>query len=166
MSPSKQHERDNKNLGAILELLMPMAGIDFEPGGSVTFKRQDLDRGLEPDECYWISNCVYMRQKDEFDAEHDPPPDLVVEVEYSHTVMNRLAILAALRVPEVWRYAARHKLEILILQPHGSYSRSASSPALPWLPSSAVADFMALARTATRPQLLVHLQNWVTQHRP
>ncbi len=34
----------------------------------------------------------------------DPPPDLVVEVDITHTDINKLALYARLGVPELWRF--------------------------------------------------------------
>jgi Uma2 family endonuclease len=42
--------------------------------------------------------------KDEFDLESDPPPDIAVEIDVTTDSIKKLAIYAALRVPEVWRY--------------------------------------------------------------
>jgi len=44
-----------------------------------------------------------MRNKKELDLTKDPPPDLVLEVDYTSSV-DRQIIYAALGVPELWRY--------------------------------------------------------------
>jgi Uma2 family endonuclease len=45
-----------------------------------------------------------MRSRTETNLGEDPPPDLVIEVEVSRSVLDRLGIYAALGVPEVWRH--------------------------------------------------------------
>jgi len=45
-----------------------------------------------------------VRGKPEIDLTIDPPPDLVVEVERTHSAINKLELLAAIGVPELWRY--------------------------------------------------------------
>ena len=45
-----------------------------------------------------------MRSKEEIDLNQDPPPDLVLEVEYSKSALNKLQLYAAIGVPEFWRY--------------------------------------------------------------
>ena len=70
----------------------------------MTFKRRKRRRGLEPDECYWIQSEPMVRGKDKIDLRRDPPPDLVIEVDWTHSSLDRLAIFAALLVPEVWRF--------------------------------------------------------------
>ena len=41
-----------------------------------TFRREDLEKGLEPDQCYYITNEPKIRGKLELDLSVDPPPDL------------------------------------------------------------------------------------------
>lgn len=43
-----------------------------------------------------------MSQRVEVDLARDPPPDLALEVVVSHGDVNKMAIYAALGVPEVW----------------------------------------------------------------
>src|SRR5262245_50322687 len=56
MSPSPSHESFKKLLGRLIETLTCELGIAIRSGGSTTFKRKDLLRGLEPDECYWVAH--------------------------------------------------------------------------------------------------------------
>ena len=37
-------------------------------------------------------------------SNHRPPPDLVIEIEMSRSAINKLALLASIGIPEVWRY--------------------------------------------------------------
>ncbi len=66
-----------------------------------------MEKGLEPDECFYIQHELQMRDKDEVDLKQDPPPDLVVEVDITHHPIDRAAIYAMLGVPEIWRYDGR-----------------------------------------------------------
>src|SRR4051812_12883176 len=72
MSPSQEHENIKEILSFVLEQLLICADRDFYPAGSMTFKREDLERGVEPDLCYWLQ--VYPS-----DRATTAPPDLVVE---------------------------------------------------------------------------------------
>lgn len=60
-------------------------------------------KGLEADECYWIQNESQMRGKKEFDLDVDPPPDLALEIDITHSSLDRMAIYAGLKILEVWR---------------------------------------------------------------
>ena len=46
-----------------------------------------------------------VRNKDRIDFRIDPPPDLVLEIDISHSSLDRMGIYGILGVPEVWRYS-------------------------------------------------------------
>lgn len=75
--------------------------------GSTTWKRRELGKGCEADECYYILNHPRVRSRLEIDLSVDPPPDLVIETEVSRSPIGRMRIYAALGVPEIWRWAKR-----------------------------------------------------------
>lgn len=49
--------------------------------GSRTWNREDLARGLEPDQCYYIQNEVLVRKVEQIDLNQFPPPDLAIEID-------------------------------------------------------------------------------------
>lgn len=104
MSPSMAHELDKSLLGRLVERYSEEMGIDIATTASTTFKRKDLKRGFEADESYYIQNERAVRGKREIDLAIDPPPDLVIEIEMTRSAINKLALLASIGVPEVWRY--------------------------------------------------------------
>ena len=90
MTTSRVHEIYKTRLGRIIETLCEEFNLPMEPAGNMTFKRQDLDRGLEPDQCYWIAHEAQVRGKLEWDPMSDPPPDLVIEIEISRGTQDRM----------------------------------------------------------------------------
>jgi Uma2 family endonuclease len=116
MPTSREHEIYLCLLGLLISVLAEELGRRLSLGGQVTLERQDLDRGLEPDACFWLAK--------------DPPPDLYVEIEISRTLVHRLPVLAALGVPEVWRVDGRN-LRIGLLQADGEYQWVEQSPTFP-----------------------------------
>ena len=104
MSPSRAHESDKSMLGRLIERFAEAKSIDICSSASTTFKRSDLARGFEADESYYICHEENVRAKREIDLLIDPPPDLVIEIEVSRSAINKLALFAAIGVPEVWRY--------------------------------------------------------------
>jgi len=141
MSPSRKHERVSHLIGLMIHEWTVLHDIGLESGGNTTFRREDLDRGLEPDHCYWIANEAKVRGKDEIDLSVDPPPDLALEVDVSHASVQKLPIYNALGVPEVWRW--RHAmLEVLTLDNDGQYTPQKGSKALPRFPLRLVEDFL------------------------
>src|SRR5262249_44955535 len=133
MTPSYRHEHYKMLLGRLLETWTEEHDIPIRSGGSTTFHREDVDRGLEPDQCYYIQHEYAVRGKEEIDLASDPPPDLAIEVDITSSVLNRLAIYAALGVPEVWRYNGI-RLEVYRLGTDRTYVRSDQSLTFPSLP--------------------------------
>jgi Uma2 family endonuclease len=55
LSPSRLHETVKGLLGLLLAMAFLERRIPFRSAGSTTFRRRLLDRGLEPDDCYFLS---------------------------------------------------------------------------------------------------------------
>jgi Uma2 family endonuclease len=146
--PSFAHDSDAYLLGRMVDALTEELDVDVTGGDTTTHKRQDLEKGAEPDKCYWLrDNARRVRGKRQLDLKTDPVPDLVIEVDVTATSLDRLKIFAALGVPEVWRSAGR-TLQFLHLQANGTYRPRATSRNFPSLPVSAIARFLKQGRTA------------------
>jgi Uma2 family endonuclease len=104
MSPLMPHERSKRLLEKLIDIVLEELDIPAVSVGSMTCKREDLDRGSEPDSGYYIQNEPLIRHRETVNLEEDPPPDLVLEVEYSRSAVNKLKLYAAMGVPEFWRY--------------------------------------------------------------
>lgn len=83
MSPSRWHEFASRFLGRMIAMLAFELQIPIATGGSTTFQRIDVKRGLEPDECFWIAHESAVRGKRDIDLAVDPPPDLAIEIDIS-----------------------------------------------------------------------------------
>jgi Uma2 family endonuclease len=129
MSPTQDHERVKALIRQMIETTTEELGIARMSCGSTTFKDQLLDCGLEPDECYYIQHESDVRGRTVKLGE-DPPPDLVIEVDITTSVIDRFPIYADLGFPEIWQYVAG---EIVIhhLQKNGQYATAEHSLALP-----------------------------------
>jgi Uma2 family endonuclease len=141
MAPSMSHGCYGYLSARAVDILAEEMAIPILPGGSVTLKSQAVDRGIEPDNCYWIASELQVRDKTEIDLDLDPPPDLFVEIEITHSFLDRLEIAAKLNVAEVWRFDAS-VLKVLILQPDGTYSESDRSKSFPGFPVKDIAPFL------------------------
>jgi Uma2 family endonuclease len=104
MTPLMPHEHNNRLLEHLVFVLAEVLNLNIKSIGSTTCKRPDLLRGVEPDSAFYLQNEPVMRQKRHLDLMQDPPPDLVIEVDYTSASIERLPIYLALGVPEVWRY--------------------------------------------------------------
>jgi Uma2 family endonuclease len=132
MVTGRMHEQFKAFLARLIEMITFELDIPICSGGSMTFQRADLQKGFEPDECWWIAHEREVRNKAELDFTVDPPPDLAMEVEISRSLVGRMGILAAFGIPEVWRFNGR-ELRFCLLQPDGSYADSPTSQCFPFL---------------------------------
>lgn len=150
--PTPEHEVDKELLGDVVKILLDELEIDCECFGSTTFKAENMDSGIEPDQCFYIiENHARMRGKRRIDLSLDPPPDLAIEVDV--TSKTQLDAYANLGVPELWRYE-KNQLRIDRLQ-EGGYRQVTTSPTFPRLPiPDLVADVLAQSREMGRSPAL------------
>jgi Uma2 family endonuclease len=128
--PTPEHEVDKELLGDLVKILLDELEIDCECFGSTTFKGENMESGIEPDQCFYIKNHATMRGKRRIDLTIDPPPDLAIEVDV--TSKTQLDAYANLGVPELWRYE-KNQLTIYQLQ-EGNYQQVTTSLTFPKLP--------------------------------
>src|SRR5262249_14198874 len=160
---SAEHEASKHALALLVDVLAEELDINVYGFGSTTFRREDLNRGFEPDACFYIQQGERVRGKKKLDLTVDPPPDLVVEVDITSPSLNRMAIYAALGVPEVWRYdGARVTITCL----DGSvYVVSEESVALPRVSSRQLSQWMEDSQILQRTLWLRRIRTWVRKHR-
>jgi len=106
--PSARHEKPNRILASLVEVLAEEMGLNIESLGSTTLKRPDLLKGFEPDSCFYIQHADTIRESEEIDLTVDPPPDLVIEIDITSPSLDKLPLYSAIGVPEVWRYDGTH----------------------------------------------------------
>jgi Uma2 family endonuclease len=161
MAPLPEHEKSKEIISDFVKVLLEELNIDCECFGSTTFKRQDILKGVEPDQCFYIQNEATMRGKDKLDLTVDPPPDLVIEIDITSDSRTRFSIYEALGVPELWRYNGL--LQINLLQ-NGKYVESNYSQNFPELPIlEVIPQFVAQSKTAGRSPTLRAFKTWVRE---
>ncbi|MGE3808030.1 MAG: Uma2 family endonuclease [Gemmataceae bacterium] len=128
--------------------------------GSMTFKRRRKCRGLEPDECYWIQSVPAVRGKQTIDLKIDPPPDLVVEIEWTRSALDRLSIYAAMGVPEVWQYDGQ-QLRVKLLGQDGKYVPASAGRTFPFLPLVALEEALNKRTSLGEIELVREFRAWV-----
>jgi Uma2 family endonuclease len=163
MTLSPEHECYKKLLGRLIEALTEELGLPLASFGSMTCKRRRRQRGLEPDESYWIASEPLVHGKVTIDLRVDPPPDLAVEIDITHSSLDRMAVYAALGVREVWRFDGK-VLSFQVLQAIGKYTSSQTSCAFPRLTVADISQFLALRGQMDENALLRQFRAWVRQH--
>jgi Uma2 family endonuclease len=159
MAPLDPHEAYKKLLGRLVEAATEELNIEIRSLGSRTCSREDMARGLEPDQCYYIQHELAVRGKKQLDLNQDPPPDLVIEIDITNSSMNRISLYEALQVPEVWRYDGS-QLTVYCLE-NKKYQITDRSEALPQLTPSQLVRFLKLAETMGETSLIRSFREWV-----
>lgn len=159
MSPSRLHERVKTVLGRIIENYGDALDLTVEGGGSMTFKRKDLRKGLEPDECYWIAHAPDVIQKGEIDLKVDPPPDLVIEIDVSRPLVLRQPIYAAMGVPEFWTYNGSRVIPLHLVG--RQYQPAERSLSFPDLPMNVVNQIVDVAMTQGQSAAMKAFRAWL-----
>jgi Uma2 family endonuclease len=162
MSPSMPHEGFSKRLSRIVETVAEELEIPIRPVRSMTLSREDLDRGLEPDESYYIANVGRIGNRMELDLEVDPPPGLAIEVEITSRILDKLEIYAKLGVPELWRFDGE-TLTVLVLQSDGAYASSTRSASFPFLAMGEVIRFLLDPEMSDESRWIRSFRRWVRE---
>jgi Uma2 family endonuclease len=160
MSPLPKHEWAKRRIGRLLEMATLEWGIPISSLGSTTWKRRDLLKGLEADECYYIQHEAQIRSRDDLDLANDPPPDIAVEIDITSVSINRQKIYASLGINELWRHDGRH-LQFLKLGLDGNYHPIDRSDALPRLSPADIERFLAMFGTLDENSVLRKFQDWL-----
>ncbi len=163
MPISSRHERLKHFLRRLLEALSEELAIVIAGFGSMTCKRKRKRKGVEPDECYYVQHAAQVAGKDDVDLRTDPAPDLALEIDVTHSSLDRMSIYAALRVLEVWRYDGS-TLTFHVLGADGTYAVAAVSTVCPRLTPQDLAPFLALRTRQDENAVVAQFRAWVRQH--
>src|SRR5215210_7276641 len=159
MSPSPEHEKFNRRIAQLVLVVAEEMEVEAEDLGSTTFRRRDLERGFEPDSCFYIQNEEQVRGKNRIDLTVDPPPDLVIEIDITSPSFSKLPIYAQMGVPEVWRYDG-DRMVVLVLE-GSDYVAANESLVLPPVTSNALTDLVEKSKTTRRTIWMERARRWV-----
>lgn len=159
--PLAPHETYKKLIGRLIEAATEELDLEIRSLGSLTCAREDLESGLEPDQCYYIQHESQVRGLNQIDLTQSPPPDLAVEIDITSSSLNRFAIYQSLGVPEIWRYDGS-QLEIYRLNA-GVYTCQLNSQALPLLTATDISQFLDASRTMGENALVKQFRQWIRQ---
>jgi Uma2 family endonuclease len=163
MTLSHEHESYGRFLGRLAVTLTEELGLLIKEGGSTTLRRRRKQRGLEPDNCYWVAREPLVRGKLHIDLRIDPAPDLAIEVDIAHGSLDRMAIYAALGIPEVWRFDGT-KLSFHQLGADGHYALISYSLSFSQVTPADVASFLPLRQQMDENAVIAKFRIWVRQH--
>ncbi len=119
-------------------------------------------RCTEPDRCYYIQNEALVRGRT-VDLEKDPPPDLVIEVDITHTDIDKNSLYAVMGVPEFWRYDGKTLSIFQLIQ--RQYEEVEVSPTFPWVPKAIFYRYLDQCKQDGEIPALNDLRSWLQTHK-
>lgn len=164
VTPSYGHESSKTILGGFVAILCRALQIPRKDAGSTTMKKEEWNRGLEPDECFFIGekSVAAMHGKDEFDADRDPPPDLVVEIDVTASSDDRIEMYRRMGVAEVWR-DKNEVVTFLGLTKDGRYQHIKRSRQFPFLTSDELTRFVTMRHELNDTEVELRFEAWVKE---
>ncbi|MBW4627019.1 MAG: Uma2 family endonuclease [Brasilonema octagenarum HA4186-MV1] len=159
MTPLPEHERYGWTFGRLIIILCEELGLEILGLKSTTWRSKPKAAGKEADECFYIQNEAVMRGRIKIDLTVDPPPDLALEIDITHSAIDKMAVYAELKVPEVWRFA-NGQLTIHILTEVG-YIESETSLAFGSFPVKEFVQFIQLDSQKGENARMKEFRSWV-----
>ncbi len=158
LAPLYEHESSKVTLGDLVKVLLEELDVNYAAAGSTTLKRQDLGKGAEPDDSFYIESCEQVLGKKKIDLNIDPPPDLAIEIDL--TSKTQIGIYEALGVPELWRFDSG-QLRIDVLR-DGKYVQVKKSRIFPdWPVAELARTYIGKAIAAGQGVATKELRKWV-----
>ncbi|NEP00188.1 MAG: Uma2 family endonuclease [Symploca sp. SIO2E9] len=159
MTPLMSHENSNRFIEGLVVVLCEELGLEIKRTGSLTLTREDLERSAEPDSSYYIQNEALVRGKEKINLAFEPPPDLVLEVEYSKPKIDKFRLYASMGIPEFWRYNGS-LLRIYKLE-SGEYIEINYSPTFIPVPVTEIPKFITESRKVGEITCTRNFRNWI-----
>ena len=154
--PLEIHEFSGRLIERFITTLVELMGLRIKTMGSTTMKYPKLRKGAEPDNAYYIQNQPLVKGRD-VDFSQDPPPDLVVEIDITHTDIEKNAFYSSLGVPEFWRFDG--KVWRIYQLCDRVYAEVEASPTLPKVPKERLYAFLKEARE-DETEAVISLRSW------
>ena len=161
MSNSSEHEETKDSIVYLIYMFTEEFQINARSLGSSTYQREDIERGFEPDSCFYFENEPKIRGVKRLDMTVHPAPDLIVEVDITSLSTNRQSIFAAFGVPEIWRFDGE-KMHILKLV-GDKYEQVSGSLALPLVTDEKLTEFVKSSETLSRLEWISNVRNWAKE---
>ncbi len=158
MSVSPEHEYYNRIIASLIDALAEQFEKNWLALGSTTYTKDDIEKGFEPDSCFYFENEPKMRGVKRLDMSVQPAPDLIVEVDITSLSTFRQHIYAAFGVPEIWRFDGE-RVEILKLE-NNKYISIENSLSLPKVSPAVLTDFVKESQTLSRLEWIGKVRDW------
>ncbi len=132
--------------------------IELEGRRSATFRSEILEKGVEPDECYYIQSAKKVAGK-MLPTNAFPVPDIAVEVDITTESLDKFPIYAALKVAELWIFNGK---DLSFYELEGEkYHQITHSRALPELSADDLVKFLEISRKKGQTAALKSFRAWL-----
>lgn len=155
----EEHERYARLIERLIQVLVVEMGMKMKTMGSTRLDREDLLKSAEPDNGYYIQNYALVADRP-VNLKVDPAPDLVVEVDITHTDLNKNTLYASMGVPEFWRFNGRVWRILQLVE--GAYVECDRSPTFPNVEKTDLYQFLEAAFT-DEIAAEIDFRQWVRQ---
>ncbi len=157
--PLESHERSARLIELFIRVLIVEMGMMVKTMGSTTLDREDMLKSAEPDNGYYIQNYEQVADRT-VNLNVDPAPDLVVEVDITHTDLNKNILYAGIGVPEFWRFNGR--VWTIFKLADNAYVECDRSPTFPTIEKAKLYEFLEAAfRNEVAAE--INLRQWVRE---
>jgi len=158
MSVSSEHEAVKDSIVYLINILTEEFQINARSLGSTTYLKDDIEKGFEPDSCFYFENEERIRGVKRLDMSVHPAPDLIIEVDITSLSTFRQHIFARFGVPEIWRFDGG-QIEILKLE-NGKYVPIENSLALPLVTPEKLTEFIKGSQNLSRLEWIGKVRDW------
>jgi len=159
MPITPEHEYYNRIIAALVDVLAEVFEIDWLCLGSTTYQHENIERGFEPDSCFYFEpKTMQMRGVKRLDMTIHPAPDLIIEIDITSLSSSRENIFAAFGVPEIWRFDGT-KIQFLKLE-NGKYEIISNSLAFPLVTTEPLEEFIKASETLSRLEWVQKVRDW------
>jgi Uma2 family endonuclease len=163
LTESRKHGWYAECLGLFVAELARGLKLIIETAGSATFRRRAKKGGVEGDKTFYFGeHARQMKGSRDIDLNVQPPPDLAIEVEVSHSAEDAVITWGRLGVAEVWRFdPIVMECSFWSRRVDGTYERIERSLAFPMLSPDDVVAQMRLADELGFGEWHSRLVRWV-----
>jgi Uma2 family endonuclease len=158
MSVSSEHEAVKDSIVYLINILTEEFQINARSLGSTTYLKDDIEKGFEPDSCFYFENEERIRSVKRLDMNVHPAPDLIIEVDLTSLSTFRQHIFARFGVPEIWRFDGK-QIEILKLE-NGKCVAVKNSLTLPPVTPEKLTEFIKESQTLSRLEWIGKVRDW------
>jgi Uma2 family endonuclease len=162
MTPLFEHENPKIQFDRLIFALVEELDLEIKSAGSTTLKLPLAKRGIEPDNCYYIQNEFRVRDKEKFNLETYPPPDLAIEIDIISSSVNKFNIYSALGIAELWRYDGQDLKFYHLVE--GQYIEHEFSLAFPIVSVNDISKFIHQSKSMGEIALLKSFRVWVREN--